>query len=194
MVPEPAPGGIDIDGVISIGLFPGSRPNVFKRHIDVLLRTADIIGNEVKADIKIFCVPGLAEKCKGLPYPCIVENDYKERRKLAFAITPSGTVSTENALLAIPMVVYYKLSNFNYLIAKMLANVRYITMVNILLDRMLIPELIQKDATAEKISDAALGILKEKAVFSSIRKELLGIRSRLGEPGVSDRAAGIILS
>jgi lipid-A-disaccharide synthase len=194
MVPEPATWPAAVPDRICIGLFPGSRPNVFRRHIGLLMETAGLIKAGINADFKIFCVPALAEKCKGLPYPCVVEADYGERKKITLAITPSGTVSTENALLGIPMVVYYKLSGFNYAIAKLLANVKYVTMVNILLGRMLVPELLQKDATPAAIAGTALRLLKDAKELDSLREGLLGIRGRLGQPGVADRAAGIILS
>lgn len=194
MVPEPENRLCGPGQRVTIGLFPGSRPNVFGRHIGLLMEAAGLISSGIEADFKIFCVPALADKCKGLPYPCVVENDYAERKTITLAITPSGTVSTENALLGIPMVVYYRLSGFNYAIAKLLANVKYVTMVNILLGRRLVPELLQKEATPENIAGTALSLLKDKQQLASVKEELLGIRGRLGRPGVAVRAAGIILS
>jgi len=193
LVPVPETTGVSVTGKMTIGLFPGSRPNVFKRHIGLLIETANLIGKSLDAEFKIFCVPALAPLCKGLPYPVVVEENYEERKKISLAITTSGTVSLENALLCIPMVVYYKLSSFNYFIARMLVNIPYVTMVNILLGRMLVPELLQDEATPENIAGKVKDIFAREGSLEAFRKELAGLRAHLGRPGVSARAAEIIL-
>jgi len=96
-------------------------------------------------------------------------------------------------LLCIPMVVYYKLSSFNYFIARMLVNIPYVTMVNILLGRMLVPELLQDEATPENIAGKVKDIFAREGSLEAFRKELAGLRAHLGRPGVSARAAEIIL-
>jgi lipid-A-disaccharide synthase len=192
MVPKPK---MKIGTNVCIGLFPGSRPNVIKRHIQLLIEAAELINKEIPAEFKIFCASALNDKKYGdIPYSVVVEDDYTQRETLTFALTTSGTVSLENALLGIPMVVYYKLSKFNYFIAKMLANIRYITMVNILLDKMLVPELIQNDATPEKISKAVIETIKDDEKIESMKNAFWDIRNKLGSPNVSARAAGIILN
>ena len=181
-----------VNNKITIGLFPGSRPNVFKRHIGLLMETAEKIKASMPQILKYFASRSLPKTVEA-PYPVVVEDSYSERKDITLAITTSGTVSLENALLGIPMIVYYKLSKFNYFIAKMLVKIPYITMVNILLNRMLVPEFIQDDATGETISQKALSLLKDSASLKSYRNELLALRKVLGENGVSDRAAAIIL-
>lgn len=193
IVPEPDGIPKDTSAKPVIGLFPGSRRNVFKHHIGLLLETANMLKERVNADFKIFCVPALAGDCSGLPYPAVIENDFSERKKLAFAITTSGTVNLENALLGIPMLVYYRLTYFNYFIAKMLIRIPYIAMVNILLGKMLVPELIQSEAVPEMLSAKAAEILKSGPALTEYRNSLLGLRAMLGKPGVSVRAAEIIL-
>lgn len=176
-----------------IGLFPGSRPNVFFRHMPILLETARKINKEIPCDFRIISVKGLADKCANLPFQVITEENYLERSKLKFAITTSGTVSLENALLGIPMVVFYKLSWFNYYIAKMLIKIPYITMVNILAQKEIVPELIQEKADPENIAQNVLSFLKNKKRYVQLREQLLAVRKQLGSTGVSDRAARIIL-
>ena len=115
-------------------------------------------------------------------------NDFEERKKIDLALCPSGTVSLENALMGIPMVVMYKLSWANYLLARLLVRVKYITLANILLNKELIPECIQHKATAANLSKNILNVLgKEK--YCSIKKELLNFRQQLGPEGVYDRVA-----
>ncbi len=180
-------------GTPYIGLFPGSRPNVLKRHLPILLNTARILENSTHARFAFFASKNTADLFAGLPYPVIIEDNYNERRKLTLAITTSGTVSLENALLGIPMIVMYRLSSFNFALAKLLVSIPFIAMANILTNKQLVPELIQDKANPKDISAAALRYLNDHAYFSAVRSELLTIRKDLGAPGVYARAAQIIL-
>jgi lipid-A-disaccharide synthase len=174
-----------------IGLFPGSRPNVIKKHIPILEKASNLIRKEMDCKAMIF---GLKGRQYNTSMPVVFDDDFEERKKIDFAVSVSGTVSLENALLGIPMIVFYRLSWFNYLIAKILVKVKYITMVNILADRPVVPELIQSDATPEKISETALKILKNQSYFSKLKEDVLSFRQQLGKPGVTKRAAEIILN
>jgi lipid-A-disaccharide synthase len=178
-----------------IGLFPGSRRSVFQKHLPILEQAAVRIQQAIPdADIRIFTLEHLRAACQGSRYPVVVEDGYQERGRLSLAITTSGTVSLENALLGIPMIVMYRLSSFNYAIAKLFVKVRYITLVNILADRAVVPELIQHDATPSKIAAAAIALLTDERRRRKMIDELKSFRTMLGTPGVSDRAAAAILA
>ena len=191
MVPDPEERSAGSKPVI--GLFPGSRPSVLKKHLPVLFAAAEIIRKTEEVDIRVFALPSARGELSGIPYPVIIEADYKERQKLVLAITTSGTVSLENALLGIPMVVMYRLSSFNYFLARLLVRIKFITMVNIMAGRAVVPELIQNDATPENIARRALTLLQNADQRELVRKELLSFRHKLGAPGVSARTAAIIL-
>lgn len=189
----PIPAAMKEHGSPYIGLFPGSRTNVLKRHLPILLKAARILENETHARFAFFASKNTGHLFSGLPYPVIIEDNYLERQKLTMAITTSGTVSLENALLGIPMIVMYRLSSFNYALAKWLVSIPYIAMANILTNKCLVPELIQDKATPDNISSAAMKFLNDHAYFNAVRNELLDIRQALGKPGVYDRAGRIIL-
>ncbi|MHB9154617.1 MAG: lipid-A-disaccharide synthase [Endomicrobiales bacterium] len=176
-----------------IGLFPGSRPGIFRRHLPILLEAAEGIRKECPSEFKIFIPANLAASVQGLPFPVVTENDYRERKCLDLAITTSGTVSLENTLLGIPMVVMYRLAWFNYFLARLLVRVPYITMANILAGEPLVPELVQHRARPGNIAREALGLLRDPALLKKTRERLYGLRKTLGEPGVADRAAALIL-
>jgi lipid-A-disaccharide synthase len=176
-----------------VGLFPGSRPSAIRKHLTLLADTARKINEQVACDFVIFGVPGRSSLYEGAPFPVVIENDYAERQKLSLAITTSGTVSLENALLGIPMLVMYRLSALNYHLAKLLIRIPYITLANILLKKMLVPELIQHEATPEKLSERAVRMLQDPAELASMRRELLSLKDLLGTPGASERAARIVL-
>ncbi|MDR2860573.1 MAG: lipid-A-disaccharide synthase [Elusimicrobiota bacterium] len=175
-----------------IGLFPGSRKDTIKRHLPVILSAARILKERINASFIMFSAD---ESLKNkLPDFIKLEtkNDFNIRKTIDIAICPSGTVSLENALMAIPMAVMYKLSYFNYFVIRALIKVKYITIANILVNKSIIPEFIQFNAKPEKIADYIVEQLKPEN-YSAKVKELLIIRDMLGEKGVCKRAAEIIL-
>lgn len=192
-VPEP---GVkkSPEGKKVIGLFPGSRPSVIKKHLPIMLESAKLIGAQLPSEFVLFASRNAVPALSGAGLRTVVDEDFSERRKLDFAVTVSGTVSLENALLGIPMAVMYRLSWFNYRLAKALVNIQYITMANILLARMAVPELIQRDASPERICETAVGILVSPQKTEEQREALLSVRAMLGTPGSVKRAAGIILN
>ncbi|MCL2144151.1 MAG: lipid-A-disaccharide synthase [Endomicrobia bacterium] len=176
-----------------IGLFPGSRKNVIKKHMPVILETAKILKEKLNADFIMFGVNKNAEH--KLPEYIKFEagNDFEKRKLIDIAICPSGTVSLENSLLGIPMAVMYKLSYFNYFLIKMIAKVKYITLANILAGKAIVPEFIQFDAKPENIANSVIEQLNPE-VYPLKVKDLLEFRKVLGKPGVSKRTAEIILN
>lgn len=107
------------------------------------------------------------------------------------AIVTSGTATLETALFGVPEVVVYKASRLNYHIAKAVAKVKYISLVNIVMGREVVPELIQKDCTPANISRHLREIMEGDG-----RKRMLddytALRRLLGEPGASKRTASLI--
>jgi len=176
---------------VTIGLFAGSRKNTIKRHLPVILDTVKILKEKINAKFVLFSVDNFEQN---IPEYITVKkgNDFEERKKIDIALCPSGTVSLENALMGIPMVVMYKLSWANYLLARLIVQVKYITLANILLNKELIPECIQHRATDKILSQNILDVLKQEK-YNSIKKELLKFRQQLGPEGVYDRVAKRIL-
>ncbi len=177
--------------IVTIGLFAGSRKNTIKRHLPIILDTVKILKEKINAKFVLFSVDNFEQDIPD--YITIKKgNDFEERKKIDVALCPSGTVSLENALMGIPMVVMYKLSWANYLLARLIVQVKYITLANILLNRELIPECIQYRATDKILSQNILEVLKQEK-YNLIKKELLKFRQQLGPEGVYDRVAKRIL-
>ena len=176
-----------------IGLFPGSRKNVVKKHMPIIIEAAKIIKEKLNANFILFC----AGKKPDFDIPDFIDvelnNNLEKRKSINIAVCPSGTISLENALLGIPMAIMYKLAYFNYFIIKTLAKVKYITIVNILADKAVVPEFIQHNAKPEKIAASIIEQLKPENYMPKVR-ELLEFRKMLGQNGVSKRAADIILN
>ena len=93
-------------------------------------------------------------------------------RQLDVAICSSGTATLENALLGVPMVVIYKLSWPTYAIARAIVTVKQIAMANVLAGREIVPELIQDDATPERVAAEASAILDDPRRAAQMRADL----------------------
>jgi lipid-A-disaccharide synthase len=175
-----------------IGLFPGSRKDTIKRHLPIIINVAQILKSRLNASFILFSSDPLISN---LPDFIKIEkhNDPQIRKSIDFAICPSGTVSLENALYGVPMVVMYRLSYINYFIIRLLIKIKYITIANILAGKLIVPEFIQHNAKAQKIADCVIEQLEAKNYQARVR-ELTEIRSQLGTQGVSKRVAEIICS
>ncbi|MDR1928634.1 MAG: lipid-A-disaccharide synthase [Endomicrobium sp.] len=175
-----------------IGLFPGSRQSIIKKHIPIIVKTAKILRQKINAKFIIFFFKNNTEYKFPKYIDLSTSQDYKKRASIDFAICPSGTVNLENALIGIPMSVIYKLSYINFFIIKTFIKIKYISIVNILLDKAVIPELIQFDATPKKIASSVLEQLNPKNYMLQMRM-FIKIKKMLGTYGVSKRVAKIII-
>jgi lipid-A-disaccharide synthase len=109
------------------------------------------------------------------------------------AITKSGTITLECAYFGVPSVTIYKTDPITYHVARHLANVKYLSMPNLLADEPICPELIQGRATAGNIAAAALELLADPARREAVRSKLGIVIQSLGGPGATRRAAAAIL-
>jgi lipid-A-disaccharide synthase len=92
------------------------------------------------------------------------------------------------------MVVVYRASPLTYQIAKCLVKIPYISLVNILAGKEIVPELIQNRMTADRIAQEALAILRDPDRRDAMKQAFQAIRVSLGTPGASKRAAQFILT
>ena len=195
-VPEPARPRV-ANEVPTIGILPGSRASELKRHLSVCYDAfTRLRAKHPMLRGLLFATAAHADQAYGALPPgvdLVRDHDYSQRRTLDVAICSSGTATLENALLGIPMVVIYKLSWPTYLVARTIVTVRDIAMVNLLAGKRLVPELIQRAASPARIAAAAAEILDDPDKAAVLRRELLALRSTLGEPGAADRAARVIL-
>jgi lipid-A-disaccharide synthase len=112
----------------------------------------------------------------------------------AAALVTSGTATLETALLNVPEVVCYKGSYISYLIARQLIKVKYISLVNLIMDREVVKELIQVDLNKENIRRELEGLLFDSKKREKIFADYEALRQILGGHGASEKAARLILS
>ena len=109
------------------------------------------------------------------------------------AVVTSGTATLETALYKVPQVVVYSASAVSYQIAKRVINVKYISLVNLILDRELVKELIQRDFNLTRLK-SELELLLNEAKRNEILQGYDELEQKLGGTGASARAAKLVLS
>ena len=114
--------------------------------------------------------------------------------KIAFC--KSGTVNMELALYGIPQIVGYRVSRVTAFIAKKILNfkVRFISPVNLLVNKLIIPEFVQREFDEKKIFYKSCRILEGKSEKIKIKKGYAFLKKELGEEGVVQRAAKEIIN
>jgi lipid-A-disaccharide synthase len=110
-----------------------------------------------------------------------------------FAVVASGTATLEAAIVGTPMVVVYKVTPLTMLLARLLVKIRSSGLVNILAGRVVAPELLQSNATPQKIAAVVLDHLRNPDKMQEQKKSLEEVREKLGLPGAAHRAAAGIL-
>src|SRR3989338_2310592 len=109
------------------------------------------------------------------------------------AVIGSGTATLEAALAGTPMVVVYRTSLPTYVIARSVVRVPHIAMVNLLAERLVVPELVQYAATPTRIAASLVELLRDEERSATMRADLQEVVQRLGQPGAVDRAADVVL-
>ena len=181
-----------------VGLLPGSRRSELEAHVPMLLEAFRLL-RETRPDLEglIFAPPSQPDAAYGTLPPgvrLVREEDYAVRSTLDIALCKSGTATLENAMLGIPMVVLYRTSWPEYLAARAVARVKFIAMPNLLAGREVVTELIQQQATSQRLASEAAALLDNPQRYDAVRADLLALRDKLGGPGAADRAAAAILT
>ncbi len=123
----------------------------------------------------------------------VVENQtYNALAAADTAIVSSGTATVETALLNVPMVVVYRVTPLTAALAKPLVRTKFFSMVNLVADHQVVPELMQSAFTPERVSLEVLRLLNDPRAREDLRSGLAEVRNRLGPPGAVDRAADAI--
>ena len=189
-------------------IIPASRKQELKYILPTLLKAAKLL-QEKDPSITVLIPSGLNEfnellnnslKEYALSGRIILSNEVDDLKPFLFsaahlALAKSGTINMELALNSVPQIVGYKVSRATAFFARYLLrfNVKYISPVNLLLNKMLIPEFIQEDFKADKIFNAALKILEDNSTKEDIKLGYERLKDKLGKPGVTDRASKYIL-
>lgn len=192
---------LPIDGLSSdkpiVTLMPGSRLQEIRRLMPPIIDAVRRI-HQAKPEVQ-FALPlaptidrsSIECYLTNLPFKVtIVENNRTTLiKRSAAAIVCSGTATLDVGLACVPMVIIYKLAPVSYFIGKVLIRPQLFGMANVLLEREVVPELLQQDVTGEKISLIILEYLSNNQRASQVISQLSKIKEILGEPGASRKVA-----
>ncbi len=178
-----------------IAILPGSRKQEIKKMLSVMLKMVD------KFKDYQFVIAGAPSQDYDF-YETFIKNDpvkfisNKTHDLLSVsyaALVTSGTATLETALFKVPEVVCYKGSTISYQIGKRLVDLKYISLVNLILDREVVTELIQHDFNEKKLEEELRKILEEKH-RSQLFLDYFELEQKLGGKGASDKTAELIFN
>ena len=193
--------GIGLDpGRPVVALLPGSRRNELHAILPDLLAAAAIVRDRLpRVQFIVARAPHLSDALfvplQSLVGGAVILEGRADDVLAAadVALLASGTVTVQAALHECPMVVVYRLSALTYRLGKPFVHVDTYAMANLVAGRRVVPELIQEAFTPARVADEALRVLTSPAHAASVRRDLSEVRSRLGAPGASRRAAEAVL-
>lgn len=184
------------DSSQTIALFPGSRPQEIKKHLPLLNKTSQVLKEKnPHLNFILNITPGLStQKIQPLVdknIKVVQEKSSDVFLKSCAAIVTSGTATLECAIAKTPFIVIYKTSFISWLIAKSFLSVPFICIVNLLANKEIIPELVQREATPKKIANQLLNILNNS---KKMKKNLTKVKDSLGRGDAYIKTAKYIVN
>ncbi|MBQ4805520.1 lipid-A-disaccharide synthase [Aquimarina sp. MMG015] len=177
-----------------IAILPGSRKQEIRKMLEVMLSVVDdfpsyqfVIAGAPSQDEK-FYEPFIKKEGVHL----IMNRTYDVLSLSNAALVTSGTATLETALFKVPQVVCYKGNTISYHIAKRIINLEYISLVNLIMDKPVVKELIQGDFNKKQLKEELTKILDDykRAVMFL---EYYDLEKKLGGKGASDKTANLIV-
>jgi lipid-A-disaccharide synthase len=181
-----------------VALLPGSRPSEIRRSMPIIAEACAALQKSAPVQFVLVVASGLdahifdsyarmdlrITPATGVVYDALAAADC--------AVVSSGTATVEAALLGAPMVVVYRLSGLTAMIAQRLVRTPLFAMVNLISGRQVVPELIQDKFTAEALEREIRWLLDSPQERERQKRDLAGVRLKLGPGGAIERAAQVI--
>lgn len=179
-----------------IALLPGSRKQEIERILPEMLGIMSHFPQYrfVIAGAPSFPIEYYQRFLQNRDIPVIFNQTYDLLRHASAALVTSGTATLETALLNVPQVVCYKGHPLSVFIARLVIKVRYISLVNLIMDRELVKELIQKELNEKALKTELERILMNPIWRESQLKGYSELKNKVGLPGASGRAASEIIT
>ena len=188
-----------------IGFLPGSRISELARHLPLLKETIIRLHNLNKKFI--FLLAGASKSLlsnmltpwqldlekHGVKVEVVYDKTYEIIMASDVVAVASGTATLETAIIGKPMIVFYKTSKISHLILRRIIKVKYISLVNILLDRQSVTELIQNEANPKLLVKTILDLLNSIHKQNEQFRNFVEIRKILGKKSASDNVSRLIL-
>ena len=183
--------GLDPEKTLIV-LLPGSRRSEIRFHMPVLADALSKIRQEIPSQFVFVLAENLEPGCLQPWLPpddpdikTIREDAYEAMAAADLALSSCGTANLETALLETPLIAFYRLSPLTYGAGIKLVKVKDYSIVNILAGERIVPELIQRDFTADNLVREVKKLLGSEAIRSEMKARFRRIKSDLGRDSAS---------
>jgi len=180
-----------------VALLPGSRMQEIKSLLPRMLKAANSIRTH---QVVVTAAPGIPDHVyiglvNGYQVSVLRDKTYEVLQMADAAVLASGTVTLETAVLRCPQVVCYRMGGgaLFFAIGKFLLKIKWVSLVNIILQRSAVRELLQHNCTAGNIRNELNQILNDEPYRRQIAESYDELSQKLGEPGASARAARLMV-
>lgn len=185
-----------------IALLPGSRKREVQVLLPILLAAAEQLARR-EPETKFILArastiqdnllqPLLRESV--VPVTVVNEQASEVMAVSDLVLVASGTATLQAAVVGTPMVLFYRTTAWEFWIASLFIRVKWIGLVNLVAGRSVVPELVQREATGQRLYEEAIRILEDRSLYDEMKRSLAKVRATLGEPGASLRAAEVVLA
>ena len=183
-------------GPFVLALLPGSRRSEVRALLPTLLDSVSEIARRLPITVELIRAPTVprsmlaeAVELSGLPVRIVSADRFEHLSQAHLALCASGTATLELGLLTTPMVVVYRLTGWSYILGRLLVRLPSFSLVNLVLDQPVVPELIQAEVHPARVASEVVNLLADREKIRAMRQQLSQLRHRLGEGGASGRAA-----
>jgi len=193
--------GLAQDGPV-IALLPGSRMREVESLLPILLEAAEKLAQRnpqiqfllaQASTIQDNLLESLLRR-SSLSVKIVKERASEVMAAADLALVASGTATLQAAVIGTPLILVYRTSALTFWLAFFLIRVRWIGLVNLVAERTVVPELIQAEATGQRLYEEAVRLLEDRFAYDEMKRGLAKVRAMLGQPGASTRAAEVVLT
>lgn len=188
-----------LEGPLRLALLPGSRRSELAALLAPMLEAAALIGANRPVRVRVIRAPTISRAeleaamvALGHEVEIVDQDRFAVIADSHLALCASGTATLEVGLLGTPMIVAYRLKRWSYLLGKAMVRLPHYTLVNLVLEERVVPELIQDQATGPVIARQAEALLDDPSRLAAMRERLGELRLRLGPPGASTQVAAVL--
>jgi len=187
-----------------IALLPGSRNSEVQQHAELFVQTAELISHYHQH--AKFLVPLVTRQTRtmfehaiekyasaDLNIQLLFGHSHDAMEAADFVIVASGTATLEAALLKQPMIITYRMSQASWWLLKPMHYLPYVGLPNVLANKFIVPELLQKDATPEKLTEKMNEMLADKAQLKEIKEAFTDMHRTLKQNSAK-KSAEVVLS
>ena len=191
-----------------ICILPGSRKQELKVHLPILIESIIALDKQIPNSHFVF----LLESAKSLTEAkqtidksnlsnslkkkilCTDNNNYSFIGNADLVLAKSGTCTLETAILGVPLIIFYRANWATYFIGRYIYGVKILGLPNIIMNKKVVPELLQADLNADNIVKYSAELLKKGETYKDMQKDFITLKSKLGNLGAYKKTAKFLAS